>query len=211
MPRPLTLRSEARGRAPAGEAARKLVHVAASLAAAAVVWRMAHPAGAVILAAATGVALSVELARQISPAIQQRFLATVGWMLRGRELRRTTAATTLALGFTLCATFFPGPAATAILLVGLADPAAALVGRRWGAHRYHGGKSLEGSLTFLVTAFVVLYAGTGLSTPAAALVAAGLALLESLPLPGDDNLYLPLAAGGLLTLLGGAGGAGIFS
>jgi dolichol kinase len=185
-----------------GEAARKLIHVAVSLVAAGVLAVVPYPAGVIVLAAATLVALAVEVGRRLMPSLERRFRTAFGAMLREGEEGRLTGATTLAVGYTAAALLAPGwPAVAGILVMGLADPAAALVGRRAGRHRYPGGKSLEGSLAFLGAAFMVLLAIPGVSAGAAALLAGSLAVVEAPTFRIDDNLYLPALAAGLVWLL----------
>lgn len=189
--------------APAGEAARKGIHVLASLAAAAVVWWLPATPAAAVLAAATALALGIEVLRLSSRRFAAAFHARLGPMLRGRETGALTGATTLALGYTLAAAALPGRAALAgILFTGVADAVAAVVGRRWGRHRYPGGKSLEGSAAFLAVAAGIAW-GLGAPFPLALGVAVALTLLESLTLPVDDNLYLPLVGAGLFRAIAG--------
>jgi dolichol kinase len=184
------------------EPARKLIHAVLSLVAAALVAVLPYPAGATVLAGATFVALSVEAARRWSPVVATRFHALVGTMLRERESRQLTGATTLAMGYTVAVLLLPGwPAVAAILIAGVADPAAALVGRRFGRHRYPGGKSLEGSAAFLAVALAVLLAVPGVGAAGAAMVALTLTILEAPTLPVDDNLYLPVLAAAAVALL----------
>jgi dolichol kinase len=190
--------------------ARNLIHVGLSLLAAAAVWRFPHPGGAILLAGATLVALSVELARWRSTGFAHRFRRAVGPMLRDGETRRLTGATTLAIGYTVAATAFPvGPALAGILVAGLADPAAALAGRRFGRRRWRSGKSLEGSTAFLLVAFLLVLSVPGIGAAYAALVALLATAAEAAPLPIDDNIYLPAltaAAVSAAPLLYGLGG-----
>lgn len=189
-----TGRVEAPDRAELG---RKAIHVAASLCAAAVVWFLAPLPAALILATATLVALKVELLRRVSARFARRFHGWLGSMLRARESRRITGATTLAVGYTLAAVFFPGtPALLGILLTGVADAVAALVGKRFGRHRYPGGKSIEGSLGFFVVALAIVWSVSGTGPGPALALAALVTLLEAPTLPVDDNLYLPVVAAG---------------
>lgn len=195
-----------------GEAARKLIHVGLSLAAAAVVWWTPQPLGATVLAAATAIALAVELARRMSPRFAGWFHGRLSPMLRPRETVRLTGATTLSVGYTLAAVLLPGRAAVAgILFTGLADAAAAVVGKRWGRHRYPGGKSVEGSGAFLVAVFALALMLPGVGIGAAALTALAMTLIEAPTLRVDDNLYLPLAGAAVLRAVAGSAGAGIFS
>lgn len=176
-----------------GEAARKSIHVLLSLGVAALVWRLPPTAAAATLAGATAVALTVEAARRASRRFDHAFHARLGVMLRPAESRRITGATTLALGYTAAAVLLPGlPALAGILFAGVADAVAAVVGRRWGRHRYPGGKSVEGSLAFL--AIAAMLAGVlGAGPMAAATVAVVMTIIEAPTLRVDDNLYLPLA------------------
>jgi phytol kinase len=90
-----------------------------------------------------------------------------------------------------------------ILILALADSAAALVGRRFGRIRYGGscGKSLQGSAAFCVTALgctaLPLTLCSGLGRVSIVLVSASVALLatlaEGLSRRGLDNLTVPVA------------------
>jgi dolichol kinase len=94
----------------------------------------------------------------------------------------------------------PPVAATAVGYLVFGDAAAALVGRRWGRHRY-GAKSLEGSAA---CAGICLGLGALLLPQHPAAVAAGAitaTLVEALPLPFDDNWTMPLAAAAVLVAL----------
>src|SRR5262245_25755924 len=101
------------------------------------------------------------------------------------------------------------------------DALAALVGRRWGRHRYRlgaSGRSWEGSAVMLAVSTIVVFLaltmlpGSRLSPQApsigagsallAALLGAGAAALAEAASPcGTDNLSVPLVAAGVLLLL----------
>ena len=184
-----------------GAIARNAVHAGLAAVAAMVVAALPKEPAAVVLAGATFVALAVELARRLSAAVAAAF-ARLAPMLKDGEGRRLTGATTLAIGFTAAAVAVPGTAALAgILFAGVADPMAAVVGRRWGRLRYPGGKSVIGSAAFLAAA---LAAGLGVGlAPGAALVAAlALTAVEAVSLPIDDNLYLPILGAAVVALVG---------
>ncbi|HUE76376.1 MAG TPA: hypothetical protein VMM83_00415 [Longimicrobiales bacterium] len=186
-----------------GAAARKSIHVLLSLGVAALVWWLPVTTAAVILAAATALALVIEAARRASGRFDRAFHARLGPMLRPAESRRLTGATTLALGYTLTVVLLPGlPALAGILFAGVADAVAAVVGRRWGRHRYAGGKSVEGSLAFLAVAAAIA-AGLGAGLVAAVGVAVVVTIIEALTLRIDDNLYLPLAGAVVFSILAG--------
>lgn len=93
---------------------------------------------------------------------------------------------------------------SAVLVLAVADAFAALIGSRYGVIRYEvedDTKSLEGSLVFLVIAFLAIHLPTLLLTDlprpvtvlAALLVAALVTGFEAISLEGADNLFVPLA------------------
>ena len=87
--------------------------------------------------------------------------------------------------------FLPGaPAVAGLLVLGLADPAASVVGRTWGRRRLGKG-TWEGSAAFVSVALVVLSIVVGL--PQAIAVAAVAAAAEVIPSGLDDNLTVPLS------------------
>jgi dolichol kinase len=93
---------------------------------------------------------------------------------------------------------------SAVLVLAVGDAFAALIGSRYGVIRYEvedEKKSLEGSLVFLVIAFLAIHLPTLLLTDlprpvcvlAALLVAALVTGFEAISLEGADNLFVPLA------------------
>jgi len=93
---------------------------------------------------------------------------------------------------------------SAVLVLAVGDAFAALIGSRYGVVRYEvedEKKSLEGSLVFLVIAFLAIHLPTLLLTDlprpvcvlAALLVAALVTGFEAISLAGADNLFVPLA------------------
>lgn len=92
-----------------------------------------------------------------------------------------------------------------MMLLTLADSAAALVGTAWGRHRYltmGDYKTLEGSAAFFVVAFACIAVPLAWFTPAsnpesmavAALIAFAVTVLEAAVGGGFDNLLVPLGA-----------------
>lgn len=192
--------SESSSRAPR-EAARRVVHIAAGLAAAAVAW-IASPAQArIILTAAVGVAVAVDLARRRYSGFSRAFDRAVGTMVRPHERRGWVGATLLAVGFALAAWLTPPrTAAVAFLLAGLGDPAASAIGSRFGRLRTPWGKSLAGSIAFTIVGLAVVAALPDVDARAAAPAVLVAALVEAAPL--DDNLGVPVVGALLLHALG---------
>ncbi len=116
----------------------------------------------------------------------------------------TTAPIFFALGITLSLLVFQTPINyAAIAILTLADSAASLFGSFFGKTPipYNKGKSLEGSLA----GFVFALLGTSFFlNPIVGLAGAVLGIfVESLPLPINDNLSIPLTAGALMSFLWG--------
>lgn len=99
-----------------------------------------------------------------------------------------------------------------LLILALADAAAALIGARFGRHRFRliaGEKSLEGSFAFFMMTMATTFGGlvwiAALTTWQALLMSVVasvfLTLIEALAWRGLDNLFLPLGAYGLLDYL----------
>jgi dolichol kinase len=131
-------------------------------------------------------AVLLEALRLRVPAVGRGLSALVP-VYRDHERERPSGAMWLALGYAVAA-WVPHPAAAlaGILAGGLADPAGALVGSRYGGGAR---KSLAGSVT---VGMVALLAALVTGLPRAAAVGAALAatVVERWPGPCDDNLLV---------------------
>lgn len=94
-------------------------------------------------------------------------------------------------------------ASCAFTILILGDTAAALIGRKWGNHRLANGKSLEGSLSFLLSGFLIVFAFAWAGhLPLTVILiwqfgvcAACLMELCNEQIHIDDNLSIPLSFG----------------
>ncbi|HLX11788.1 MAG TPA: SEC59/DGK1/VTE5 family protein [Bacteroidota bacterium] len=146
----------------------------------------------------------VDLGRYYIPPLGQLFGSIFGWLLRAHETdkktKRLNGASYVLLSATLCVLIFPKVIAISsfsILIIG--DLFAALIGRRFGKHKIFG-KSVEGTLAFFATGLLVMCLTPKVEYRAVEYLigtigVAVAALIEVLPLPFDDNLSVPLAAG----------------
>ncbi|MEE9198248.1 MAG: hypothetical protein V3U26_00465 [Dehalococcoidia bacterium] len=149
--------------------------------------------------------LTLEVARWRSATINHWFLAWFSVLLKKEESTRWLASTYLLIATLAAILLFDAHiAALALLFLAIGDPLAALVGERFGRIRI-GRKSLEGTLTFLGASLLVggvlVAGGVEVSYSIALAGAAVAALVELMPLPTDDNLTVPLAAGGVMMAL----------
>jgi phytol kinase len=184
----------------APEHSRKLFHAAGGLTTLAFPW-LFHSQWPVLALAPLTVAalLALKYVRGLRRGL--------GAVLYGVE-RRSLGEVYLPLGVTLVWLLSGGHPllyCVPVLILALADPAAALVGMRYGRTRYvsvGGEKSVEGSLAFVAVAFVAvlppLLAGTAPEGSSAALIALNVALIamvaEAVAWRGLDNLFIPIAS-----------------
>jgi phytol kinase len=153
----------------------------------------------------------------------RRLRGELGAVLYGIE-RRSLGEVYMPLGITLVWVLSGGDPllfCPPVLMLALADPVAALVGIRFGRHRYatvDGEKSVEGSLAFcLVAAAAVLLplliAGR-VTHVEGLLIALNVALLamiaESVAWRGLDNFFIPLVGYALLRIFLPMHVAGLF-
>lgn len=151
-----------------------------------------------LVAAATVVALLVEVARWRLPAVQRRFVDLFGPLLKAQEQRRLTGATWFAIA--ICIAVFllpPVPARVALWAGATGDAAAAIVGGWWQRRRgsQASQKSLVGSAACLALAALgASWLGTATLLLALA-IGAATAIAEWPDRFGDDNLRVTLVAG----------------
>jgi len=125
------------------------------------------------------------------PRAQELFFTAFGMLASPREAKGVASSTWYLTGIFLSVALFPpAVAVTAILVMGLCDPAAAVIGRKFGKRPFLGG-TLEGSLAFFVVCAAIVGLRHGLVAALVAATVAALAERRSWPL--DDNLGVPLA------------------
>ncbi len=152
----------------------------------------------------TAAFIIVDTARYYIPSISRWFYQWFGWLLRKHEIdsvqKKLNGASNVLIAATLCVLLFPKVIAiNAIAILIISDTTSALIGRRFGRHRFLA-KSREGSIAFFVSAvLVVLVAPKIDQLPLEYLIgiaaAAVGAVVEALPLKIDDNLTIPLSVG----------------
>jgi phytol kinase len=201
------LRALQRRVALSAEATRKLFHVGGGLTTLAFPW-LFHSAWPVLalMPVTIGAFLALKYLRWLRRGL--------GNVLYGIE-RRSLGEVYMPLSLTLVWVVSGGDAllyCVPVLVLTLADPAAALIGARYGRRRYAsvaGEKSLEGSLAFGVVALcsvlVPLLAFAHSAAPHLVLVALDLSLLvmlvEAVAWRGLDNLFIPVVTFALMRVL----------
>ncbi|HSW55123.1 MAG TPA: SEC59/DGK1/VTE5 family protein [Ignavibacteriaceae bacterium] len=183
---------------------RKLIHLT-SLSIPIVYYFITTETAAIILGILAGLALIIDLGRYIHPEMGKVFYKFFGFLLREHELdhkkKNLNGATYVLISALISVLIFPKVifiSAFSILII--SDSLAALIGRKFGKHKFLS-KSLEGTLTFFVSACIVI-----LFTPKVSgfseeyligFIAAFVgAIVENISFKlVDDNLSIPLSVG----------------
>ncbi len=162
------------------------------------------PGRSSLVAVATGfcvLAWTLEGLRRVSPRVNELLMRILSPIAHPRERHHVNSSTWYGTALLILALFFPLRAAeVGVVVLGLADPAAGFIGRRFGRTRLRAGRSLEGTLTFVVAGAVgalaslaVFYAmpwSSRIILALAGAVAGAVAELVSTRL--DDNFTIPL-------------------
>jgi dolichol kinase len=138
---------------------RKLIHLT-SLSIPIVYYFISKGTAALILAILAALALIIDLARYLHPEIGKIFYKIFGFLLRQHELdhkkKNLNGATYVLISALISVLIFPKIifiSAFAILIV--SDSLAALIGRKFGKRKFLF-KSFEGTLTFFISACIVI-------------------------------------------------------
>ncbi len=146
-----------------------------------------------------------EAVRLRRPALNEKIIRLFQGIHREKETNRPSGILwTLGGAFlTILLVPYPDVVLACLWYLAVGDAAAALVGKKWGRIRI-GQKSLEGSAACFLACWLVgmvFLDSTGGRAPEAAVGAFAAALLEALPLPLDDNFWIPTISGLVLTAL----------
>lgn len=184
------------------ELARKTIHLS-SLSIPLLLFWLPQETGRQIILIAALVMLAIDVVRLQVARVRTVFYFLFGRILREHERFNLLGSTYVLLAALICDYAFVKPVAvTSLGFLVVGDTMAALVGRRWGRIRILD-KSLEGTLACLVSCLAIgyLYPGDDLRPLAIWAGAITATLFELLPIPLDDNMRIPLAAGFAMTLI----------
>ncbi len=186
------------------EVLRKLIHLC-SLSIPIISAKVEHLTSVIVLTTLTGIAIILDLGRYVHPVVSKIFYKTFGFMLRKHEVdakkKNLNGATYVLLSALLCLVIFPPKIfATAFSVLIISDSSAALIGRKFGKHKFLA-KSLEGTLAFFISAIIVVLVtpkvNNGLTEYLIAFVAVALgAIVENVSYGwADDNFTVPITIG----------------
>ncbi len=146
---------------------------------------------------------TMELSRRFSKTANRAMMWFFGPVAHPHEAREINSASWYALSLALLAsTGEIVPCVLALVVLGVGDPAAAFVGRRWGRHRLVNERSVEGTLAMIVASLAVgvplLVVAHEISLGPAFAISGGAAVLgavaELYSRKIDDNLSVPVMA-----------------
>jgi len=192
------------------ELVRKLIHLF-SLSIPVIYYFIPKQTAVIILSILTALAFIIDGGRFISKSFAKLFYKLFGFLLRRHELdnekKNLTGATYVLLSALICVLIFPKVIfVTAFAILIISDSMAALIGRRYGKRKFLR-KSLEGTLSFFISASIVI-----LFTPKVGnfpmeyvigFIAAFIgAIVENISYGfADDNLTIPLSVGFTMWIL----------
>jgi len=146
----------------------------------------------------------IDIARLRDWKLWRLFRPMIGSMAREHEIRGdfTGAAYILATACLVIALFDRSVAMSALAFIITGDVAAALIGRKFGNHKYkHNHKSFEGSFAFLIAAGAVAFFIPDLSLSIGLIGAFTATVVEAISIHIDDNATVPLVSGLVMHLL----------
>jgi len=186
------------------ELIRKLIHLC-SLSIPVVYYFISVNTAAAILAVLTFIALIIDLSRHFYPSAGKIFYKFFGFLLRTHEVdkkkKNLNGATYVLLSALISILIFPKVIfITAFSILIVSDSLAALIGRKFGENKFLL-KSLEGTLTFFVSACIVVFFTPKVANFQVEFIIgfAGAfvgAIVENISFGLiDDNLSIPLSVG----------------
>ena len=189
---------------------RRVFHLVAASGTTLLALVMPEPAYMTLVGGGALLSLAVDVSRQRAGFFNRVYLGIFSSILKPTETTDITGATYLLIAIFFAFYFFGMDVALPVLMfVAVGDPVAALVGPHCPGPRVWG-KSPLGSLAFIAASMAVwailVAAGFGIWSWAVAITAIVAAVVEFAPLPVDDNLTVPLVAGGFMV---GARAAGL--
>ena len=186
------------------ELVRKLIHLC-SLSIPIIYYFIDRPEAIIILSFFTFLAVVLDLSRYFHPSIGKVFYKIFGFLLRKHELdskkKNLNGATYVFISALLCVIIFPKIFfITGFSILIVSDSVAALIGRKFGKHKFLS-KSFEGTLAFFISASIVVLFTPKIEGAATeyliGIIAAFIgAIVENISFGfADDNLTIPISIG----------------
>lgn len=155
-----------------------------------------------ILIPITSLFVISDLARYYSKSAANLFYKYFGWLLRNHEIdnqrKRLNGASNILISAIICIIVFPKLlTVTAFAVLIISDSMAALIGRKYGKHRFFK-KTLEGTLAFVLGGTIVILFTPKVSYILSEYVIASVGVVvggifEALSITIDDNITIPIS------------------
>lgn len=163
------------------------------------VFGLPAPTAILVLGVILALSLTLDVLRLLDPKFNVLFFRAFSFLASPREEKKLASSTWYALSALLVLAVFPKAYALAgILVLAWADPAANVVGRRWGKIPFMQGTVL-GTTAFAAAALLALL--IFVPWKPAIIVAVVAAMVEASPIDLDDNLIVPLTVATTLFLI----------
>ena len=174
---------------------------------------LTHSRAIYILGTGACIVYIMEQIRINYPELSSKIKIINKYIFRAEEQLKESAGVPYVMGLLLTLISFPKPVAlVAIFTLAVADPLSAIVGIKYGKTKIVPNKSLEGSLAFFVSTFIICFSVFFWHTAYLKIMIGPILLLsfllafitsafEMLPLRIDDNLTIPLFTATALALL----------
>ena len=186
------------------EIVRKLIHLC-SLSIPIIYYFIPQSTAVIILSIITALAIVLDILRHFSPSVGKLFYMIFGFILRKHEVdskkKNLNGATYVFISALVSVIIFPKVLfLTAFPILIISDSTAALIGRKFGRHKFLA-KSLEGTLAFFISASIVVLLTPKLNGSITeyliGIMAAAIgAIVENISFGlADDNLTIPISVG----------------
>ncbi len=141
--------------------------------------------------------------RKYIPLLKKLYFILFGIITRPYEHQVLSGASWVFMGAGFTAYLFNEKVAViALLIMSLSDSAAALIGIQYGTTRLFN-KSLEGTLAFLISTYLIIFLLSSASLMLLLIVSITATAIELLSTPKfNDNILIPVATAFILTLGG---------
>lgn len=192
------------------EVLRKLIHLC-SLSIPTIYYFITKELALTILIPLSLFSITVDLGRYFIPSLKKPFYTVFGFLLRDHEKnenkKKLNGATYVLLSSVIMIIFFPKViVVTAFAVLILSDTFAALIGRKFGKHKFLS-KSLEGTLTFFIVGIAIVLFSPKVEAEIMEYLIGFIAvavgtIVENISFGyADDNLTIPISIGLTMWLL----------
>lgn len=191
---------------------RRMVHMSMGVVIALVYhFFLTHERAIYILGTSACVVYIIEQIRTSYPEYMAKFDVVFKHIFRAEEQLKESAGVPYIMALLLTILSFPKPLSlVAILTLAIADPLSAIIGIKYGKHKWAVGKSIEGSAAFFFSTLIIsttillhftdaYWGWVFLLTFTSSFIISG---FELIPLRIDDNLTIPLFTAFTLWILG---------